>query len=282
MIIPYTKLTKAEVTELVAKAQAGDTGARDKIVLQHLRLIVKLATKIARQYSKTDLIDDFIQGGVAGIGGNDGTGGLLRAIEKFEPSKGLAFSTYAYPWIMQGIRNVVGQHVPAGRRVGNSLSLIRKTASMLEGQLARPPTNDEIRAAYRARGVKVLIPTDAAIDRALSSPIKEFSIEADHDENHHGHGHGFTRRQAQALTSDAPSEDEIIDHIDSQRTKSKLADAIADLTPQEATAISGRFGLGGGPPKTQRELATILKIPQQRVAELEALAVEKLRHALAS
>jgi RNA polymerase sigma factor (sigma-70 family) len=146
----------------IVAAQAGDTAARDRIILSTMKLVYQRAAKIAEQCGRQDLIEDMIQAAVSGHGAR--AGGLMRAIERFDTGRGLAWSTYAATWIDKECRALRDEICGNGvSRATQSRAIgIRRVASQLSN-----PSPAEIRAVYEQAGRQP--PSEAAVLHALSS-----------------------------------------------------------------------------------------------------------------
>jgi RNA polymerase primary sigma factor len=237
-------LSKAEERALAQLVEAGDDGARRRMIEANLRLVVSIAKHFrGHGVPLTDLIQD-------------GTVGLIRAVDKFDWRRDLKFSTYATWWIRQAVQRSVHNHSRSIRvpvHTAERVVKLRRTRTTLEARLGRAATDDELAAAMHlpvARIVKL-----AAIDR-VTGPVE--SMEHGQAEHHPAAGR---------------VEDDL---LDGERL-ANLRAAMEHLTERQRVVIELRFGLDGREPRTVEAISRLLAVSRQRVGQIERDALDTLR-----
>ncbi|MGE4498702.1 MAG: RNA polymerase sigma factor RpoD/SigA [Deferribacterales bacterium] len=246
----YKPLTKEQEFEIGERIQKGDTEALNTLILSNLKFVVS----IANRYRNTGLpVSDLI---------NQGNLGLVEAAKRFDHTKGVKFISYAVWWIRQAIIQALAEQsgtVKLPIKQAGILYKINGAIEKLSKQLGREATNTEL-AEYLGM-------EESDIENVLRVSRNYLSLEAPIKD-------GEDRSFIDLLDSGSKS---IEEDIISKTLKQALGDIIDELTEREAKIIELRFGIEGDAPKTLEEIGDMLKISRERVRQLEARALSKLR-----
>ena len=244
-------LSRAEEQDLAKCAATGDPEARRRLVESNLRLVVWVAKRYAgRGLALADLIQE-------------GNLGLLRAAEKFDHRRGVGFATYATWWIRQAVTRALTEKGRPIRVPVHKVELLGKLARVRElaQHLWREPTLAELAEVLGTDGPHV-----AALIQAGVPPLSLERSLTDQTDATVGH-----------LVADPGAGAEPEDALWRESVRAELDLALGALTAREAEVIHLRFGLGGGTPQTLREIGCRIGLTCERVRQIEAAAMRKLR-----
>jgi RNA polymerase primary sigma factor len=248
---PIPLLTPAEEIELAKKVQKGDKKARDRMIRANLRLVIS----IAKRYVNLGVpLSDLIE---------EGNIGLMKSVEKFDPDKGFRFSTYAAWWIKQGISRAIidqGKMIRVPVYMNEEILKYKKMVEKLTHKLKRKPRIGEV-----AKKMKVPVDKIRELENAIA---RMSSLDAPIGED----GDGQVKDIIEDENIIAPDEE-----LEAFFTKERAMGFLDMLNERERKILDMRYGLSDGDSHTLSEIAKVLGISRERVRQIEAATIKKIR-----
>ncbi len=248
-------LTPEEEIDLALKIQAGGPDgekAKQRLSEANLRLVVSIAKRyVGRGMQFLDLIQE-------------GNLGLIKAVEKFDHTKGFKFSTYATWWIRQAITRAIADQARTIRipvHMVETINKVKKVSSQLLHEYGHDPSAEEI-----AERLDMSVDKVREIMRVAQEPV---SLETPIGEEEDSHLGDFIPDDDAPVPAEAASQTLL---------KEQLADVLKTLTPREEKVLRLRFGLEDGRPRTLEEVGKEFNVTRERIRQIEAKALRKLRH----
>ena len=248
----YLLLDQERELELAQRMSCGDRNAKQEIVTANLRLVVSIAK---RYVSKGMFFLDLIQ---------EGNLGLMKAVDKFDYTKGYKFSTYATWWIRQAITRAIADQARTIRipvHMVETIHKVSKISRQLLQDYGREPTSEEI-----AQELGMSVDKVREIMKIAQDPV---SLETPIGEEEDSHLGDFIPDDDSPAPADAASYTLL---------REQLNEVLNTLTPREAQVLRLRFGLEDGKTRTLEEVGRVFNITRERIRQIEAKALRKLRH----
>lgn len=245
-------LSAEKELELAEKMSRGDVAAKKQLVEANLRLVVSIAK---RYVNRGMFFLDLIQ---------EGNLGLLKAVDKFDYGKGYKFSTYATWWIRQAITRAIADQARTIRipvHMVETINKVLRVSRQLLQELGREPTDEEI-----AKEMNLPVEKVREILKIAQEPV---SLEMPIGEEEDSHLGDFI------ADDNAPAPQEAASY---SMLREQLLEVLHTLTPREENVLKLRFGLEDGRPKTLEEVGKVFNITRERIRQIEAKALRKLRH----
>lgn len=250
----YPMLSAKEEVELAKAIIDSSEEAKEKFINANYRLVVSIAKRYRKE--SVDMLDLIQAGNI----------GLIKAVEKYDYKKGFKFSTYATWWIKQSITRYIDDcentiRIPV--HLHQRINFVKRKKQELANVLQREPSMEELAEVCELEVDKVLdiLKRDKNIV-SLDTPIKE-----DEDSS-----------LVEFIPSDTHFGDVVIHEVEQNNLREKIDEVLTDLSDQEQQVLRMRFGLDDDTPKTLEEIGKVFGVTRERIRQIEAKAIRKLRH----
>jgi RNA polymerase primary sigma factor len=245
-------LTASEELDLAKRMEVGDDEAKKQLINANLRLVVSIAKRhVGRGMQFLDLIQE-------------GNLGLMKAVDKFDYTKGFKFSTYATWWIRQAITRSLADQARTIRipvHMVETINKLTKVSRTLLQKLGREPTQAEIAEAMGISESKV-----AEIKKIAQDPVSLETPIGEEDDSHLG---DFIEDKSTASQ---------LDIAEGRMLKEEIEDILSTLAPREAMVLILRYGLRDNRPRTLEEVGKVFNVTRERIRQIEAKALRRLKH----
>ncbi len=245
-------LSAAEELELAKRMAEGDEEAKKQLINANLRLVVSIAKRhVGRGMQFLDLIQE-------------GNLGLMKAVDKFDYTKGFKFSTYATWWIRQAITRSLADQARTIRipvHMVETINKLTKVSRTLLQKLGREPTQAEIAEAMGISESKVV-----EIQKIAQDPVSLETPIGEEDDSHLG---DFIEDKSTASQ---------IDIAEGRMLKEEIEEILSTLAPREAMVLILRYGLRDNRPRTLEEVGKVFNVTRERIRQIEAKALRRLKH----